>query len=364
MLTVIEIGEDLAQLDAAIDALPDRRRSSLSGPTRASHTVPHRRAAAAPAAPAQRTRTALAMAQPAAHRGAYRIPPHRVGVRVFHPLLRTGTPPFFRLLPPLMKLRMPPYVSWYWATSFRAATLPPISHARGPVFRTVPFAVSAERFEAQLLDLFQMRRCPKTSCPRPRIPAVSTARWPCACAPANRWWRGGVRHRNRARRRVPAHRWALALESIAPLARSPEPANAFRGRARQHKRFEKVQEVLRLRDELARDVDRLNGVAITPSLAHDAVEMWFVRDGEWCAPNASDLRSTRASPSRSTASCAILSPASHPGNSPRANAGVSRAGGALVLLLLARGEWLSFDSYGEIPYRKLVTRFPAWRARR
>ena len=40
----------------------------------------------------------------------------------------------------------------------------------------------------------------------------------------------------------------------------------FEEAARQHKRFEKVLEVLRLRDELARDVDRLNGVAITASL--------------------------------------------------------------------------------------------------
>ena len=58
----------------------------------------------------------------------------------------------------------------------------------------------------------------------------------------------------------------------------------FEEAARQHKRYEKVQEVLKLRDELARDVDRLNGVAITPSLAPDAVEMWFVRDGIWQEP--------------------------------------------------------------------------------
>ena len=62
----------------------------------------------------------------------------------------------------------------------------------------------------------------------------------------------------------------------------------FEEAARQHKRFEKVQDVLRLRDELARDVDRLNGVAITRSLAPDAVEMWFVRDG--CVVRAAALR--------------------------------------------------------------------------
>ena len=42
--------------------------------------------------------------------------------------------------------------------------------------------------------------------------------------------------------------------------------------------------MLRLRDELAGDVDHLNGVAIARSMAPDAVELWFVRDGLWCAP--------------------------------------------------------------------------------
>ena len=53
----------------------------------------------------------------------------------------------------------------------------------------------------------------------------------------------------------------------------------FEEAARQHKRFEKVQETLKLRDEMARDVGRLNGVAITRSVAANAVELWFVRDG-------------------------------------------------------------------------------------
>ena len=130
----------------------------------------------------------------------------------------------------------------------------------------------------------------------------------------------------------------------------------FEDAARQHKRFEKVQEVLKLRDELARDVDRLNGVAITPSLAHDAVEMWFVRDGTWCDPQRFGFRSARRQ--------ARLARPPAARDARRA----SRRGRLTVrerqeyLALLARwyystwreGEWLSFDSYDEIPYRKLV----------
>ena len=58
----------------------------------------------------------------------------------------------------------------------------------------------------------------------------------------------------------------------------------FEEAARQHKRFEKVQEVLKLRDDLARDIDHLHGVAITPSAAPDAVELWIVREGHWQPP--------------------------------------------------------------------------------
>src|SRR5436305_1558964 len=58
----------------------------------------------------------------------------------------------------------------------------------------------------------------------------------------------------------------------------------FEEAARQHKRYEKVQDILRLRDDLTRDVDGLHGVAITRSHAKDAVELWFVREGWWCAP--------------------------------------------------------------------------------
>ena len=74
------------------------------------------------------------------------------------------------------------------------------------------------------------------------------------------------------------------LESIAHSRDRLSEEMMFEDAARQHKRYEKVQDVLRLRDELVRDIDALQGVAITRSLAADAVELWFVRGGWWCAP--------------------------------------------------------------------------------
>ena len=43
----------------------------------------------------------------------------------------------------------------------------------------------------------------------------------------------------------------------------------------------KCRKTLKSRDELAAEIERFNGVAITRSQAADAVELWFVRNGVW-----------------------------------------------------------------------------------
>jgi excinuclease UvrABC nuclease subunit len=129
----------------------------------------------------------------------------------------------------------------------------------------------------------------------------------------------------------------------------------FEEAARQHKRFEKVQEVLRLRDELARELDQLNGVAITPSLAPDAVEMWFVRGGSWCVPRRFGFEVQEGKPVSLDRKLRDLLCVVTPEK-------LTVRERQEYLALLARwyystwreGEWLSFESYEEIPYRKLV----------
>jgi len=116
-----------------------------------------------------------------------------------------------------------------------------------------------------------------------------------------------------------------------------------------------VQEVLKLRDELARDVDRLNGVAITRSLVPQAVEMWFVREGNWQEPQRFGFEVQEGKPvslDRKLRETFAAVPA----------AKLSIRDRQEYLALLARwyystwreGEWIPFDSYGDIPYRKLV----------
>ena len=129
----------------------------------------------------------------------------------------------------------------------------------------------------------------------------------------------------------------------------------FEEAARQHKRLEKVLDVLKLRDELARDIDRLHGVAITRSLAADAVEMWFLRGGNWhmrqrfsfevqegmAVSLDRELRDTFAA----------LEPVK-----------LTVRERQEYLALLARwyysswrdGEWVGFESFEDVPFRRLV----------
>ena len=129
----------------------------------------------------------------------------------------------------------------------------------------------------------------------------------------------------------------------------------FEEAARQHKRFEKVQEVLKLRDDLARDIDHLHGIAVTPPVAPDAVELWIVREGHWQPPaDDSASRCRRASRSRLTET------AGHPW--PVAVRRLPARERQEYLALLARwfysswrdGEWLGIETFENLPYRKLV----------
>src|SRR5262249_1148392 len=129
----------------------------------------------------------------------------------------------------------------------------------------------------------------------------------------------------------------------------------FEEAARQHKRFEKVQEVLKLRDELVRELDSLHGVAITRSLPKDPLEFWFVRSGWWQEPQRFSFEVQEGKPvSLDRALRDALADVQ-----PRKLTMRERQE---YLALLARwyyaswrdGEWLSFESFDDIPYRKLV----------
>lgn len=254
------------------------------------------------------------------------------------------------------KLRMPPYVKIVLANDF------PRSHittrlTRAPALYFGPFRsrASAEKFEAQFLDLFQMRRCQEDLVPSPEHPGCIYGEMGMCLRPCQEVV--GIAEYRREVDRVLDFLRTGGRSLAEAIERSRDRLSEemqFEDAARQHKRLEKVHDVLKLADELARDVDRLSGVAITPSLAADAVELWFVKEGNWREPRRLTFEVVEGKPvsidSKLREAFAQLKPVK-----------LSVRDRQERLALLARwfysswrdGEWLPLDG-AEPPYRKLV----------
>ncbi len=147
-----------------------------------------------------------------------------------------------------------------------------------------------------------------------------------------------------------------ALVSVASAARDRLSVEMnFEEAARQHKRLERIQSVLALRGDLACDIDRLYGVAVTPSLAADSVLLWFVCQGAWQAPVQFPLTSLISLDHRLRELVAAIQPVTPPLAEKQEH-----------LALLARwhysthystasdGEWIGYSGLEQAPYRKLV----------
>jgi hypothetical protein len=55
----------------------------------------------------------------------------------------------------------------------------------------------------------------------------------------------------------------------------------FEGAALMHQRLQRIEQVLALNDEMARDISRLHAVAIAPSPEPECVELGWLRSGCW-----------------------------------------------------------------------------------
>ena len=148
---------------------------------------------------------------------------------------------------------------------------------------------------------------------------------------------------------------ASLLETTrAARERSSEELD-FESAARLHKRYERIQQVLSLRDALVRDIDRLNGVSVTRAAAPGEVILWFVFGGVWSEP----------APFRVTAPEGEIVPMDR-----RLREIATQLSAPYVsfterqehLAILSKwyysswrdGEWIDFETIERMPYRRLV----------
>ena len=257
----------------------------------------------------------------------------------------------------VLRLRMPPYVKLILTNEFPRSQI--TNHlGRAPAVYFGPFRTrtSAERFESQFLDLFQMRRCQEDLAPSPSHPGCIYGEMGMCLRPCQQVV-SVEEYGHEVGRVVEFLRTdGRSLAGAAAAARDRLSTDLdYEQAARQHKRIEKIQEVLGLRDELAHDIDRLNGVAITASIEPDTVELWFVLAGVWQGSRRVTFEVVEGKPvsldQKLREAVSALAPAMQ-----------SMRERQEFLAILARwhysswrdGEWFAFDSLDNLPYRKLV----------
>jgi len=253
----------------------------------------------------------------------------------------------------LVKLRMPAYVKLILANEFpRTQVTTRLTDGRALYYGPFRTRAAAELFENQFLDLFQMRRCQENLEPSPQHPGciygeMNMCLRPCQQAVSLEEYLSEV---VRVKEFLTGNGAALLSVTAAARDRLSDELD-FEAAARQHKRLERIEEVLALRDDLVSDVEHLYGVAVAPSTLHGSVLLWFLCQGSWQAPRVLTLDSQVSLDARLREIVSSIQPKPAPLAERQEH-----------LALLARwhyatwsdGEWIGFRGLEDIPYRKLV----------
>ena len=257
----------------------------------------------------------------------------------------------------VIRLRMPPYLKAGLSNAFpRCYVSTRLAGSRGLWYGPFRTRAGADQFLSQFSDLFQIRRCQEDLNPSPDHPGCIYGEMNMCLRPCQRVV-GPEEY---------ASEVARATEFLSTDGRSLVDAVTrardglsqemrFEEAARLHKQLEKIQQVLRLRDELACDIERLHGVAVTPSVEEGYVQLWFMLAGGWLRPVP--FRVEAAGDKAVSLDQRLRELA---GGLRRPVLPARERQDHLALLsrwyysTFRDGEWLPFDSPSALPYRRLV----------
>ena len=256
----------------------------------------------------------------------------------------------------LLNLKMPAYVRVSFANRFpRSQIVSLLPRAAGVNVGPFSSRAAAERFDAQFLDLFQLRRCQDDLQPSPEHPG-------CVYGEMGRCLRP-------CQQRVSPEEYATEVARAAAFLSTSGSAyleNAIRVRdafshgmdfeeaARQHRRVEKIEEVRKLRDEMALPVDHLHAIAVTPSVEPETVELSLFRAGHWQGMRPLSFRLVEGKPVSLDATVRQVLSAFREVEQPLTEKQEYLAIAARWFYSSWRdGELLFFDDPGQLPYRRL-----------
>jgi excinuclease ABC subunit C len=182
-----------------------------------------------------------------------------------------------------LHLSSPPYLKILIGNEFpRCQVSTHLGRSRSLYYGPFRNRASAEYFENEFLDLFQMRRCQEDLAPSPSHPGciygeMGKCLRPCQEAVSKEEYAGEVE------RVVDFLRTdgASLLDNVIASRDRLSAAMEFEQAARQHKRAEKIEEMMRARDPMARHVEQLHAIAVAPSCRMGAADIAFVRAGYW-----------------------------------------------------------------------------------
>ena len=252
----------------------------------------------------------------------------------------------------LVKLRMPAYIKLILANEFpRTQVTTKISAGNALYYGPFRTRAGAELFDNHFLDFFQIRRCQENLEPSPQHPGciygeMNMCMRPCQQVVGREEY---LAETARVQEFLTGNGNSLLNITAAARNRLSEELD-FEAAGREHKRYERIQEVLALRGDLVSDLDHLYGVAIAPT-ATGSVLLWFVCQGAWQEPRMLELDSHESLDARLRRIVHSIQPEQPPLAEKQEH-----------LALLARwhyatwsdGEWIGFRGLDEVPYRKLV----------
>jgi excinuclease UvrABC nuclease subunit len=182
-----------------------------------------------------------------------------------------------------IRLRLPPYVKLVTSNPFpRTQLTTHLGRAAAVYFGPFRNRSTAAHFESEFLDLFQLRRCQEDLMPSAEHPGCMYGEMgrclrPCQLAVGPEEYQGEA-----VRVADFLHTCGHSLLDPAAAARDRLSAEMdFEGAAMMHQRLRRIEDVLGLADEMARDVNRLNAITVTPSAQPESVDLGWMRRGSW-----------------------------------------------------------------------------------
>lgn len=259
-----------------------------------------------------------------------------------------------------IKLRMPSYIRLLSGNRFPRTQIASRLSSSGLFFGPFRSRASAETFEASVLDHFQVRRCQEDLDPSPEHPGcvygeMNLCLRPCQAAVTKEEYASEVGRLSGFLQTGGRGLLAAAEQARDRLSNEMN----FEEAARQHRRIEKINATIRLRDELACSIEQLCGVAVCPSGHPRRVSLLGFAGGQWRLPCDLALDDVAANPSSLDARLRGLF--QNLVNAPAIGEDTLQERQE-HLALLSRwfystwrdGEWLAFDSPSKPPYRRLV----------